>query len=200
MKKSQISKGVKSMCAKAMSWSQVCKQISGIGGYIEIGKDEKVRPLDLMRTLGVHVLKNSYKPADIFLAWSRRMMLDKSVCVAKNVPVTAEVGGEEMRLYEKREDGSYKGVTRFELCRLVSADDAVKGTTDVKVNAQYVLRGLKQSVYVDETLAKVAKSAEDVESMKSAYVNTGSKDAPVWTKVVRTKSGWTKVVKGAKAA
>ena len=53
--KKSVNKGVKSMAAKAMSWSQVCKQISGIGGYIEIGDGEKVRPLQLMQSLGVHV-------------------------------------------------------------------------------------------------------------------------------------------------
>ena len=70
--KKQVNRGVKSMSAKAMSWSQVCKQISGIGGYVEIDEGKKVRPLELMQSLGVHVNKNSYTPKDIFTAWSAR--------------------------------------------------------------------------------------------------------------------------------
>ncbi len=54
--KKQIRNGVKSMSAKAMSWSQVCKALSGIGGYIQLDDTTKVRPWDLMQSLGVHVL------------------------------------------------------------------------------------------------------------------------------------------------
>ena len=57
--KKSINCGVKSMSQKAMSYSQVCKQLSGIGGYVEIGNNEKVRPLELMQSLGVHVNRNS---------------------------------------------------------------------------------------------------------------------------------------------
>lgn len=71
--KKSVNKGVKSMTAKAMSWSQVCKQLSGMGGYVEIGEGEKVRPLVMMQSLGVNVSKNSYKVTDIFAAWSERM-------------------------------------------------------------------------------------------------------------------------------
>ena len=73
LNKKSVNKGVKSMTAKAMSWSQVCKQLSGMGGYVEVGEGEKVRPLVMMQSLGVNVSKNSYKVTDIFAAWSERI-------------------------------------------------------------------------------------------------------------------------------
>ena len=69
-----------------VSWNQVCKAISGIGGYVSISETEKVRPLELMQSLGVHVSKNSYKPKDIFGAWSERMKKDGKVLMAHDVP------------------------------------------------------------------------------------------------------------------
>ena len=91
--KKSINRGVKSMAAKTMSWNQVCKAISGIGGYVAISDKEKVRPLELMQSLGVHVLKNSYKPKDIFLAWSRRLMDGEQVLMAHGVPYIVNFGG-----------------------------------------------------------------------------------------------------------
>ena len=41
--KKQISKGVRNMGIKTISWSSVCKQLSGISGIIDMG-DVKVRP------------------------------------------------------------------------------------------------------------------------------------------------------------
>lgn len=46
--KKSINAGVKSMGAKAMSWNQVCKSLSGIGGY---KTDVVVNPVNILRGL-----------------------------------------------------------------------------------------------------------------------------------------------------
>ena len=53
---------------------------------MSISETEKVRPLELMQSLGVHVSKNSYKPNDIFWAWSERMKKDGKVLMVHAVP------------------------------------------------------------------------------------------------------------------
>lgn len=185
--KKQVRNGVKSMSAKAMSWSQVCKALSGIGGYIQLDDTTKVKPLELMQTLGVHVLKNSYKPADIFMAWSRRMIQnEKTVCIAKNVPVMVDVCGNEYKLH----DSNLKTVARFELCRLVSAADRVKGTTDVMVSTTNVLRGLQQSAYIEETMKKIADSAKKVEGITEGFINVGNAKQPDWCHVSLHNGVW----------
>lgn len=185
--KKQINSGVKNLKNASMSWSQVCKALSGIGGYIQLDDKTKVRPLELMQQLGVHVLKNSYKPSDIVLAWSRRMMTDdERVCIAKNVPVMVDVCGTSYKLCDK----NLKTVYRFELARLVSANDRIKGTTDVIVNTQNVLRGLQQSVYVDETMKKVKDSAKKVDAISEGFINMGTSAQPDWQHVTLVKGVW----------
>lgn len=213
--KKQINKGVKSMAAKAMSWNQVCKQISGIGGYIEIGNGEKVRPIELMWSLGVHVPKNSYKVSDIFTAWSRRMMRGKQVLISHAVPYCIDVMGYSYRLCIKstKEEGKFVGVSMKQLCPLVSA--SAKDTNTVTVNAANVLKGLQQSVFVDATLDAIKKSEEKCASICEGYINlTCDKKEPAqWVRVAKDKDGvWTfepekaeptrakKVAKSAKSA
>ena len=96
--KKSINNGVKSMAAKAMSWNQVCKAISGIGGYVSISETEKVRPLELMHSLGVHVSKNSYKPKDIFAAWSERMKKDGKIKPITEHSTTMKASADTIRL------------------------------------------------------------------------------------------------------
>lgn len=192
--KKQINKGVKSMTAKAMSWNQVCKQISGIGGYIEIGNGEKVRPIELMWSLGVHVPKNSYKVSDIFTAWSRRMMRGKQVLISHAVPYCIDVMGYSYRLCTKstKEEGKFVGVSMKQLCPLVSA--SAKDTNTVTVNAANVLKGLQQSVFVDATLDAIKKSEEKCASICEGYINlTCDKKEPAqWVRVAKDKDGvWT---------
>lgn len=192
--KKQINKGVKSMAAKAMSWNQVCKQISGIGGYIEIGNGEKVRPIELMWSLGVHVPKNSYKVSDIFTAWSRRMMRGKQVLISHAVPYCIDVMGYSYRLCIKstKEEGKFVGVSMKQLCPLVSA--SAKDTNTVTVNAANVLKGLQQSVFVDATLDAIKKSEEKCASICEGYINlTCDKKEPAqWVRVAKDKDGvWT---------
>lgn len=171
--KKSMNYGVKSMAAKAMSWNQVCKQLSGIGGYVSIGEKEKVRPLELMQSLGVHVSKNSYTPKDILMAWSERMKKDGKVCIMKAIPFMVSVNGKECRLCTKK-DEDFIGVSVQSLCPVVSATD--KGTySDVVVNVTNILRGLQQSVRVEETLAKLAKSIANCAALKEGYINIATK-------------------------
>lgn len=213
--KKQVNKGTKSMAKKAASWSQVCKQLSGMGGYIEIGEGEKVRPLELMRGLGVDVAKNSYKPCDIFKAWSPRMMEGKQVLISHGVPYCIDVMGYTYRLCvpSKKEEGKYVGVSVKRLCPLVSADD--KDTNTVTVNAANVLKGLQQSLYLEDTFAAIKKSEDSCAAMCEGYINlTRDKKSPAqYIHVSKDEDGvWTfepekaeptrakKVAKSAKSA
>ena len=185
--KKSINAGVKSFSAKAMSWSQVAKQLSGIGGYIAISDKEKVRPLELMQSLGVHVLKNSYTPKDIFTAWSARMMKDGKVCIMRSVGYQVTINGKEYTLCSEK-DGEFKTVSQSVLVPLVSAAD--KGDkTDVVVNATNVLRGLQQSVFITSTMEKIQKSAEKCAALKSGYVNMGDKKSEKWVRVAKLVNG-----------
>lgn len=187
--KKQINRGVKNLSAKVMSWSQVCKALSGIGGTIEIENGKKVRPLELMRSLGVHVLKNSYTPKDIFTAWSARMMNDGKVQIMREVPYMVTVDGKDYALNTPK-DGKYRVVRQQVLCNLVSKLDKTN-STDVVVNTNNVLRGLEQSVFISDTLAKMQASAEKCEGMTTGWINMTEKktDAPVWIEVVKGADG-----------
>lgn len=190
--KKSVKSGVKSMAAKAQTWSQVCKQLSGIGGYVEIGDDQKVRPIELMRSLNVNVTKNSYKPADIFDAWNERMKDGKQVLMSKGVPYMIAFNGYPYQLYKEstKEEGKFVGVTVKQLCPLVSASD--KGTNTVTVNAANVLRGLQQSLYVDDTLDAIEKSVKKCDSLKEGYINLaiGKKSPARWVRVEKKDGLW----------
>lgn len=203
--KKQVNKGTKSMAKRAASWSQVCKQLSGMGGYIEIGEGEKVRPIELMRGLGVDVAKNSYKPCDIFKAWNSRMKMKdgKQVLISHGVPYCIDVMGYTYRLCvpSKKEEGKYVGVSVKRLCPLVSADD--KDTNTVTVNAANVLKGLQQSLFVEDTLAAIKKSEDSCAAMCEGYINlTRDKKSPAqYVHVSKDEDGvWTFVPEKAAVA
>lgn len=203
--KKSMNNGVKSMAAKAMSWNQVCKQLSGIAGYVSIGENEKVRPLVLMQSLGVHVLKNSYTPKDIFMAWSERMKVNGKICMLHSVPFEVTIDGRTLRLCSKKDD-RYIGVSQQALCPVVSATDKAD-KTDVVVNATNILRGLQQSVSITDTMDKLDKSAAKVTALKEGYVNIATKKGEEeYVPVVKGEDGrWTiktakKVATNAKAA
>ena len=180
------------MYAKAATWSQVCKQLSGISGFIEVSEGVKVRPLEIMQSLGVHVTKNHYSPKDIFTAWSARLKDEFGVVrIAKNVPYHIDVLGASYRLHTQLDNGEYKGVSRLELCNLVSMDAVKDDSTDTVVTAQNVLRGLQQSVFVDDTLERVAKSYATCEGMNEGWINVADKkDAPKWERVCKVNGNW----------
>ena len=198
--KKSINQGVKSMAAKAMSWNQVCKAISGIGGYVSISETEKVRPLELMQSLGVHVSKNSYKPKDIFDAWSERMKKDGKVLMAHAIPYQVSVVGVDSPLYDLK-DEKYVRVSMQALCPVVSATDKTD-KTDVVVNPTNILRGLQQSVFIEDTLAKIAKSEAKCASITSGYINVSTdKKVEKWVRVEKSKDGiWTLATEEKKAS
>lgn len=181
------------MSAKAMSWSQVCKQLSGIGGKVEISKDEKVSPLELMQSLGVHVLKNSYKPADIFMAWSERMKKDGKVCIVAATPYNVVIDGRELALYSEK-DGEKIRVSQSVLTPLVSATDK-SDKTDKVVNVTNILRGLQQSVFITATMERIAKSAAKCAAISMGFVNVSTdKKTEKWVAVAKNEDGtWSKV-------
>lgn len=186
--KKSISKGVKSMSAKAMSWSQVCKSLSGIGGFVEIADGKKVRPLELMQSLGVHVLKNNYTPKDIFTAWSARMMKNGQVHIMHSVPVMVSINGKDYKLCTQKDD-EYRVVSQQVLCPLVSMADK-KQSSDVVVNTTNVLRGLQQSVFITSTMEKIEKSAAKVAAINVGYVNIATKkNEENWVKVAKANDG-----------
>ena len=186
-KKNAINSGVKSMAAKAMSWNQVCKSLSGIGGYVEIAKGEKVRPLELMQSLGVHVQKNNYTPRDIFRAWSARMIKDGKVQIMRSVGYAVVINGKEYTLCSEK-DGEYKTVSQSVLVPLVSASDK-SDKSDVVVNPTNILRGLQQSVFITATMEKIQKSAEKVAAINTGWVNMGDKKAEKWVRVAKLVNG-----------
>jgi len=185
--KKSINGGVKSMAAKAMSWNQMCKALSGIGGYVEIAKGVNVRPLELMQSLGVHVVKNHYTPKDIFTAWSERMKKDGKICMMRSIPVNVVIDGKEYRLHSLKDD-EYRVISQSALCPLVSAADK-SDNTDVVVNPTNILRGLQQSVFITATMDKIQKSAESVAALKSGYVNMGDKKTEKWVRVAKLVNG-----------
>lgn len=188
--KKSINSGVKSMAAKAMSWNQVCKAISGIGGYVAISDKEQVRPLELMQSLGVHVAKNSYKPKDIFTAWSGRMMKDGQVYMAHGVPYIVNFGGFDYDLYQMKSKDEYTRVSVQKLCPVVSATDKKKFDNAVVVNPTNILRGLQQSVFVEDTLAKVAKSEATCAAIKEGYINVSKdKKSKQFVRIVKGDDG-----------
>ena len=191
--KKSINSGVKSMAAKAMSWNQVCKAISGIGGYVSISDTESVRPLEFMWSLGVHVPKNSFKPKDIFTAWSERLKKDGQVLMAHGVPYVVNFMGFDYPLYQQKVEGKYTRVSVQALCPVVSATDKKKFDNAVVVNPTNILRGLQQSVFVEDTLAKVAKSEATCAAIKEGYINVSTdKKSEEWVRIVKGDDGtWT---------
>lgn len=193
--KKQISNGVRNMSVKAISWSAVCKQLSGIDGMIKLDDMTNVSPLELMQTLGVHVLKNHYTPKDIFTAWSVHMKKNEMIHIAKDVGYKVAIGDKTYQLFS--EANKAKAVRRYELCKLVSAADKQKGSTDVCVTVQNILRGLQQSIYISETLKKIAKSVEKCEALTSGWVNMArAADEPIWVPVTKNEAGdWCQMIK-----
>ena len=167
---------------------------------MSISETEQVRPLELMQSLGVHVSKNSYKPKDIFDAWSERMKKDGKVLMAHAVPYQVSVFGVDYPLYDLK-DEKYVRVSMQALCPVVSATDKA-AKTDVVVNPTNILRGLQQSVFVDDTLAKIAKSEAKCASITSGYINVSTdKKVEKWVRVEKSKDGvWTLATEEKKAS
>lgn len=186
MKKKVINAGVNGMIAKAQSWNQVAKQLSGISGKIDCA-GEKLSPIEIMRGLGVSAEKNSYRPQDLLNAWSEKMRIEGKVCIKKSLPYQITVSGKSYRLHTLNES-DYKGVSMAALVPLVSASDKVE-KTDAVVSAINVLQGLKQSLYIDQTLKSIEKSVKKVQEMTEGYINVGTTKVENWQKVEKSVEG-----------
>lgn len=202
--KAQLNSVSRQLTAKAQSWGQVAKQLSGMKGKIALSKTEKVSVQQAFNLLGVHTKSNKYTAQDLGLAWSERLKegtaMHSNECFAdtfsdwrcpllcKAVPMTAQVEDGEYKLYYV-EDGEYKLHKVQKLCRVVKAEDKRKGSDDVIVTAQVVLRGLVQSIFVEDTLKGLAESEKEAESVCKAYINTGDATAPNFVEVEKNDKG-----------
>lgn len=199
--KSQATSVSRQLAAKAQSWGQVAKQLSGMKGKVSLGK-ETISIHEAFIRLGVHTKGNKYTAQDLAMAWSERLKegeamhtkkadLDNSwrcPLFVKSVPLTCEIGGEAYKLYSKAENG-YKSIRKQILSRVVKAEDKSE-KTDTIVSAQVVLKGLVQSIFVEETLASLAESERDVEALSEAYIEV---EDGKFEKVVKDAHGmWTK--------
>lgn len=204
--KNQIKSAVRDINAKAASWGQVCKQLSGIRGKVALDKGTSISVHEAFCLLGVHTQTNTYKPADIQLAWSEGLKEGQSMhtdtpftdnswrcpLIAKNRPVVVAIGGKDYKL-ATLVNGQIKAVSELRLCRVVKAEDRRKESDDVVVSAKVVLTGLMQSVYVHDTLADVAASQKEVAKLEKGYINEGNSTMPKWVAVEKTANGWAKV-------
>lgn len=179
--KSQATSVSRQLTAKAQSWGQVAKQLSGMTGKISVGK-ENISIHEAFVRLGVHTKQNKYTAQDLAMAWSERLKegqamhtqkadLDNSwrcPLMVKSVPLTCELGGEVYKLYDKTDKG-YKVIRKQILSRVVKAEDKSE-KTDTVVSAQVVLKGLVQSMFVEQTLSELAENEVAMNALRRAYI------------------------------
>ena len=204
--KNQIDSVSRQLVTKAQSWGQVAKQLSGMTGKITLSKTEKISVHQAFIMLGVHTKRNKYTAQDLYLAWSERLKEGATMHCAtsfapdewrcpllmKPIPMSINVGGAKMVLFHKKNEDyvSYKQQT---LCRVVKAEDRRKGTDDICVSAQVVLKGLVQSVQIDDTFAQLEKSKKECAQITKGYVDFGEKGTHDWCEVVCVNGTWNKV-------
>lgn len=201
--KAQLNSVSRQLTAKAQSWGQVAKQLSGMKGKIALSKTENITIHQAFNLLGVHTKSNKYTAQDLGLAWSERLkegntmhsseaMTDNSwrcPLLCKAVPMTAKIGGKSYNLYYV-EEGEYKMHKVETLCRVVKAEDKRKNSNDVVVSAQVVLRGLVQSIFVEDTLRGMAESRLEAECVCKAYINMGTASNPNFVEVEKKEDVW----------
>lgn len=179
--KSQASSVSRQLAAKAQSWGQVAKQLSGMKGKIKVGNDT-ISVHEAFIKLGVHTKANKYTAQDLAMAWSERLKEGKAMHSAqpdtdntwrcplfvKSVPLTAEIGGIEYKLYANTDKG-YKVIRKQILSRVVKAEDR-EDRTDTVVSAQVVLKGLVQSMFVEQTLADLNENDAMIDDLSEAFI------------------------------
>ena len=181
MTKSQATSVSRQLTAKAQSWGQVAKQLSGMTGKIKVGKDS-ISIHEAFIRLGVHTKANKYTAQDLGMAWSERLKegqamhtqkadLDNSwrcPLFVKSVPLTAKLGDEVFKLYELTDKG-YKVIRKQILSRVVKAEDK-ENNTDTIVTAQVVLKGLVQSMFVEQTLTELSENEAEISAISEAFI------------------------------
>lgn len=200
--KSQLKSVSRQLSMKAQSWGQVAKQLSGMKGKVALSKKESITIHEAFIRLGVHTKSNQYSAQDLGLAWSERLKEGEAQHTAtfgcdnswrcpllsKAVSFNIEVCGGSYKLHEFA-DGDYKPVKVQELCRVVKAEDKQKGSNDVIVTAQVVLRGLVQSIFVEDTLKELAESKAKAQSLTEGFIDLGDGDEHAWVAVNKTAKG-----------
>lgn len=198
--KAQIVSVSRQIVAKATSWGQVAKQLSGMTGKITLSQTESVSVKQAFALLGVNAKSNKYTPEHLFAAWAKELKettpmhrTGNMYCplLSKAVNVTAFVDDTEYKLYQFV-NGKYDAIKQHILCRVVKQEDKEKGSNDILVSAKVVLQGLVQSVFVTETLAKIENDKKAVANIETAFINTGNVSAPVWVQVWKINGKWTK--------
>lgn len=179
--KSQASSVSRQLAAKAQSWGQVAKQLSGMKGKIKVGNDI-ISVHEAFIKLGVHTKANKYTAQDLAMAWSEKLKEGKAMHSAKpdtdntwrcplfvkSVPLTAEIGGVEYKLYANTDKG-YKVIRKQILSRVVKAEDR-EDRTDTVVSAQVVLKGLVQSMFVEQTLSDLTNNQGEINLLSEAFI------------------------------
>lgn len=200
--KSQLKSVSRQLSMKAQSWGQVAKQLSGMKGKVALSKKESITIHEAFIRLGVHTKSNQYSAQDLGLAWSERLKEGEAQHTAtfgcdnswrcpllsKAVSFNVEVCGGVFKLHEFV-DGDYKPVKVQELCRVVKAEDKQKGSNDIIVTAQVVLRGLVQSIFVEDTLKELAESKAKAQSLTEGFIDLGEGDDHEWVAVNKTAKG-----------
>lgn len=179
--KSQATSVSRQLTAKAQSWGQVAKQLSGMTGKIKVGKDS-ISVHEAFIRLGVHTKANKYTAQDLALAWSERLKEGKAMhtekqgldnswrcpLFVKSVPLTCKLGDDVFKLYALTDKG-YKVIRKQILSRVVKAEDK-DDNTDTIVSAQVVLKGLVQSMFVEQILAELKENEAEMLLLNEAYI------------------------------
>lgn len=201
--KAQATSVSRQLTAKAQSWGQVAKQLSGMTGKIKVGK-ENISIHEAFVRLGVHTKANKYTAQDLALAWSERLKegeamhsqkqgLDNSwrcPLMVKSVPLTCKLGDNIYKLYAQTDKG-YKVIRKQILSRVVKAEDK-DDSTDTIVSAQVVLKGLVQSMFVEQTLAELKENEVEMLLLNDAYIEV---EEGVYERVAKDIHGeWSKAV------
>ena len=203
MTKSQATSVSRQLTAKAQSWGQVAKQLSGMIGKIKVGKDS-ISIHEAFIRLGVQTKANKYTAQDLAKAWNERLKEGQAMhtqkadsdnswrcpLFVKSVPLTAELGDKVFKLYASTDKG-YKGIRKQILSRVVKAEDK-DNNTDTIVSAQVVLKGLVQSMFVEQTLAELSENEAEVSAISEAYIEV---EEGKYERVIKDVHGmWTKAV------
>lgn len=195
VKKSQVNAVSRQLVAKAQSWNQVAKQLSGMSGKITLD-NSTITVHEAFKLLGVQTEKNRYTAKDFAAAWAKELMSEcelhrgndwRAPMLCKPVAMVVDVDGKDYRLYTLT-DGEYKAVRVQKLCKIVKAEDRGKNSTAVVVSVQNVLRGLTQSVFIEDTLKGLENSRKEAEKLTTGWVNTGTTTVPKWVKVEKKES------------
>lgn len=201
--KSQATSVSRQLTAKAQSWGQVAKQLSGMTGKIKVGK-ENISIHEAFIRLGVHTKANKYTAQDLALAWSERLKEGESMhtqkqgldnswrcpLMVKSVPLTCKLGDDIFKLYALTDKG-YKVIRKQILSRVVKAEDK-DDSTDTIVSAQAVLKGLVQSMFVEQTLAELKENETEMLLLNEAYIEV---EEGVYERVTKDVHGeWSEAV------